>query len=242
MSRPCGQQADRGAGARHRGEDAERLVAFRPFLEVGGDQREGGRRADRAADALQGACGQQHAAVLRESAEQRGEAEEQGADDEHPAAAEDVARPAAEQQQPAEGEGVRVDDPGQVGGGELQHVPDLRQRDVHDRGVEHHHQLGRGDHGQGDAFAPAFAEWRRVLAECVGDSQDVPPAGYCFVCFRLRFAKVCRGSGHGSAPGPAQGRGWAGPACRAVVAVYEGTAAFTKLDDSRCVFVNATVL
>ena len=36
------------------------------------------------------------------------------ADDEHPAAAEQVAEPATEQQQAAEGEGVGVDDPGQA--------------------------------------------------------------------------------------------------------------------------------
>src|SRR5271156_295077 len=48
-----------------------------------------------------------------------------------PAAAEDVARPAAQQQQPAEGQRVPVHHPRQVGRGEVQAVLDMRQRDVH---------------------------------------------------------------------------------------------------------------
>ncbi len=71
--------------------------------------------------------------------------EQQDAGDEHPAPAEDVPGPAAEQQQPAEGQGVGVDDPLQAGAGEAERGLDVRQRDVHDRRVEHHHQLRGGD-------------------------------------------------------------------------------------------------
>ncbi len=107
----AGQQADRRARTGHRGEHAEGPVAFGPLVEVGGDQGEGRRRADRAADALECAGGQQHAAVLREAAEQRGQPEQQSAGDEDPSPAEDVARASAEQQQAAEGERVGVDHP-----------------------------------------------------------------------------------------------------------------------------------
>ena len=40
----------------------------------------------------------------------------------------------------------------------LRSVHDLRDRDVHDARVEHHHELGRGQHGQGDPLANG--RWR----------------------------------------------------------------------------------
>ena len=46
------------------------------------------------------------------------------AEDEDPAPPEQVAGPPAEQQQPAEGERVRVNDPFQVGPGEVQRILD----------------------------------------------------------------------------------------------------------------------
>ena len=52
---------------------------------------------------------------LGEPAGERGEREERDADEEQPAVAEEVAEPAAEQQEAAEGEQVRVDDPRERG-------------------------------------------------------------------------------------------------------------------------------
>ena len=46
------QQPERGAGAGHRGVDGERPGALLALLELGGDQRQRGRRGDRAAEAL----------------------------------------------------------------------------------------------------------------------------------------------------------------------------------------------
>ena len=63
-------------------------------------------------------------------------------DHEDAAAAEQVGEPAAEQQEPAEGEHVGVDDPGEVVLGEVECGADRRQGDVHDRGVEDDHELG----------------------------------------------------------------------------------------------------
>ena len=74
--------------------------------------------------------------------------------DEDPPAPEQVAGPPAEQQQPAEGERVGVDHPFQVGTGKVQRVLDVRQRHVHDRGVEHHHQLRGGDHREREPEPP----------------------------------------------------------------------------------------
>ena len=49
--------------------------------------------------------------------------------------------------QAAERERIRVDDPLQVGAGEVQRVLNVGQCDVHDGRVEHDHQLrGRDDH------------------------------------------------------------------------------------------------
>ena len=77
------------------------------------------------------------------SAEAHGEAGE--ADDEGALAAEEVAEAAAEQQQAAEGERVGGDDPLAVVVGEAEVLLRGGQRDVHDRRVEHDHQLRDAD-------------------------------------------------------------------------------------------------
>ena len=86
-----------------------------------------------------------------EAAEQRPDREDEDAGDEDAAAAEDVAEPAAEQQQAAEGQRVGGDDPLEAAAAEAERLLDVRQRDVHDRRVEHDHQLRRRDDGQREA-------------------------------------------------------------------------------------------
>jgi hypothetical protein len=88
-------------------------------------------------------------------AQDRGGREERDAREEHALAAEQVAEPAREQQQAAEGDQERVDDPGQPGLGEVELALDRGQGDVHDRGVEHDHQLGHADDDEGQP-APAL--------------------------------------------------------------------------------------
>ncbi|HEY6794252.1 MAG TPA: hypothetical protein VI248_06180 [Kineosporiaceae bacterium] len=66
-----------------------------------------------------GSRGEEPFRVLGEPAGQRGRREQGDAVPEDPAPAEDVAGPAAEQEEPAEGEGVPVDHPG----GELPDAP-----------------------------------------------------------------------------------------------------------------------
>ena len=144
-------EADRGAGAGHGGVDAHGAVALLAGGEGRGDQGERGRGGDRGADALQDARADHHRLVLGEPAEQRGDREHGDADDEHPAAAEDVAEPAAEQQQAAEGERVGVHHPRQAAPAEAEVGLDVGQRDVHDGAVEHDHQLGAADDGEGEA-------------------------------------------------------------------------------------------
>ncbi len=107
------QDADRAAARGDEAEDAHRL---RPLGRLGEQrhhqrQRDGG--GDRAAEPLDRACGDQEALRVREAARQRREGEERDAREEHPAVAEEVAEPAAEQQETAEGEQIGVDDPGE---------------------------------------------------------------------------------------------------------------------------------
>lgn len=66
----------------------------------------------------------------------------------------DVAYPAAQQEQAAEGERVGAQYPGEVGGAEVEGGLDMRERDVHDRRVEDDHELACGDDGERHAGAP----------------------------------------------------------------------------------------
>ena len=147
----------------------------RPSREHGHQQGEGGRRGERAADALDGAGGEQLAGLLGEAAGERGEGEQRDAGEEDPAAAEQVTGAGAEQQQAAEGQGVGVDDPGQAGRGEAEGGLDVGQRDVHDRRVEHDHQLAGQDEGEdeaGVAGGAAARSRRRPRAGCGQDSHE----------------------------------------------------------------------
>ena len=169
-------QADRAAGDAHRGVHAERPGARRALGEGGGDQRQRGRGDQRPAGALHRAGGEQKRLAAGEPAGQRRGGEQHQPGDEHAAAAQPVPGPPAEQQQPAEGQRVRVDHPLQARPGKAQRPLDVRQRNVHDRRVQHHHQLRRGQHQQGQARA-ALAAARRAAAGWPGDSCGL---GSCF--------------------------------------------------------------
>ena len=80
------------------------------------------------------------------SRDARGEQADAGHED--PTPAEDVAGAATEQKQATEGQRVRVEHPGQAGGGKVQAVLDVRQGDVDHRCVQHDHQLAGDDDGQ----------------------------------------------------------------------------------------------
>ena len=123
-------------------------VAFAAGGERDGQQRERGRRQQRGADALYGADRDEHAGGGREPAGQRGGREQAEAGEEHAAAAEQVARPAAEEQEAAEGERVGVHHPLEAVGGEPEISLDGGERDVHDRDVEDHHELREGEDGE----------------------------------------------------------------------------------------------
>jgi hypothetical protein len=105
-------------------------------------------------DSAVGAGGDQPGLAGGQPAEQRGEREHEQPGDEDPAASQQVAGPAAEQQQPAERHRVGVHHPLQVRPGKAERGLDVRQRDHDDGQVEHDHQLRRGDDGQHQARPP----------------------------------------------------------------------------------------
>ena len=139
------EHADRGAGATDRSPDAERLVAFGAFGERGHDDRQRRRRDQRGAEPLHGTRGDQDALRPGQAAEERGDGEDDDADQEDAEAAEVVGGATAEQQEPAEGDGVGGDHPLQVRLAEVERTADRRQRDVDDRHVEHGHEERRAD-------------------------------------------------------------------------------------------------
>ena len=156
----------------HRRVHRHRAVA-RPALGEGdGDQRQRGGRGHRRPGALHGTGGEQPRLAGGEAAQQRRQHEDQQASDEDPAAFEQVAGTAAEQQQPAERHGVGVDDPLQVGPGEAERGLDVRQGDVDDGQVEREHELGRRDDGQHQAQPPRCRRGGHGASFC-GDSPGV---------------------------------------------------------------------
>ena len=74
--------------------------------------------------------------------------------EEDPLVAEQVAEPAGQEQEAAEGQQVGVDHPGQRRLREAEVGADRGQRDVHDALVEHDHQVAQAEHVEGQPAAP----------------------------------------------------------------------------------------
>ncbi len=155
-------QADRRTATGDGSEDAERLRALLRIGERHRDQRQRRRCEQCAEGALESAGREEHLLVLCEAAEGGGAGEPEQADDERPLPAVVVSDPAAEQQQPAEGQRVGGEHPLPVGVGDAQVGLRRRKRDVHDRRVEDDHQLGDRDHGQGEPALGVVARHARV--------------------------------------------------------------------------------
>ena len=86
--------------------------------------------------------------------------------EQHPAVAVQVAEPARQQQEAAEGQHVGVDHPGQRLGGEAEVGLDGREGDVHDVGVEHDHQVAEAQRVQRQPAGAAFVHRRSSLGWC----------------------------------------------------------------------------
>ena len=128
-----------------RGPHAHRLRPLRALLERRRDDRQRGRRDERGSETLEPAEEDERLRARREPVEERCDREDHDADEEDALAPDEVACAPAEEQEAAERERVRVDDPLQVGVRHLQVFLDRRQRDVHDRRVEDHHELRHAD-------------------------------------------------------------------------------------------------
>jgi hypothetical protein len=150
-----GQHAaeDRPGGPARSGDRAPDPERPGPALrrERGHDDRQGGRRQQRPADALDRPRGREPGRVLRHASGQAGDREEPETEQEHPAAAEQVGGPAAEEQEPCERQHIGVDHPLQAGRRVVQVAADGRQRHVHDRDIEHDHELRHAGERQDDA-------------------------------------------------------------------------------------------
>ncbi len=112
------------------------------------DDGQRGRGHQRAGQALEGACADQHPLGGRDTAKQRGEAEQQEREDERTSLAPVIGRTAAEHEEARERDRIGVDHPLQVGGVETEARLDRRERDVDDAQVEDDHELRDAAHDQ----------------------------------------------------------------------------------------------
>jgi len=147
------ETADRDRHPDRRSVDAHRHPALTAAGELLGDEGEGDREHDRAADALQAAGNVEEGRVGGDRAEQRGDGEDPQPDDEYAPAAEPVGQRPRGEDERGEREGVGVDHPLQVGEVGVQRALDLRQRDVHDRDVEQEHERRDANRDQGPPLA-----------------------------------------------------------------------------------------
>ncbi len=160
------QQRTRGrTGRGHRAPGAESPGPGRAFGIRRRQDGEGGGCQDGRTQPLEGAGADQQGLVLGQAAEQTREGEHRQADEEDLAPPVEVGRPAAEQQETGEGQGVRIDDPLQVRIAEVQVVLYRRQRDVHDGRVEHDHELPHAHDGEDEPgrYGPARLECDEVV-------------------------------------------------------------------------------
>ena len=112
-----------------------------------------------------------------EPVQQRRDGEDHETDEEDLLAAGEVARAAAQQEEAAERERVRVHDPLQVGLRHLQVGLDRRERDVHDRRVQDHHELRHADEHEHEPRVDAVFVLRGAADGGVGHERRTLPIG-----------------------------------------------------------------
>ena len=141
-------QAKRGASAGDRTEDPERRRPIRRSLERHRQQPQRRGRKQCAEYSLERAGGHEHAEGLSQTADRRSDREPDQAGDQGPLAPEQITELAAQQQEAAERQRVGGDDPLPALGREMQRLLRRRDRDGHDRRVQHHHQLRDAEQSQ----------------------------------------------------------------------------------------------
>ena len=141
-------RADRDAEAADRGPQADGLGALGGVGEHGGDDRQGGRHDERAADAHERPSGDEHAGGARQRRGQRADTEHREAKGQALVAAEAVGERPGREQQPGEHQDVAAHHPLQRGDRQVQAALDGRDRNVdhvvvevgHEGGERHRHQ------------------------------------------------------------------------------------------------------
>jgi hypothetical protein len=76
----------------------------------------------------------------------------------------EIAQTPAEQKEAAIGEEIRVHDPREGGLGKAEILANRRQRDVHDRHVEHDHQAAEAEHVEGKPAGAIVGDRHRCLS------------------------------------------------------------------------------
>jgi hypothetical protein len=130
----------------------------RGSLEGHGQQAERRWGEDRSERSLEGSGADEHPERLGHTADGRGHGKSDQAADQRPLAAEQIAELAPEQQEAAERQRVGGDDPLPVVGGEVKCPLGRRERDVHDRRVQHDHELGDAQEREDRPSAGAGSE------------------------------------------------------------------------------------
>jgi len=154
------QHAHAAAAGADEAVHAHRLGPFRRLGEQVHDQRQRHRGDHRAAEALDAARDHEPLARAGHAAGERGGGEQHQPEQEQLAVPEQVAQPAAQQQEAAVGQHVGVHHPGQRGFGESEVGADRGQRHVHDGGIQHDHQHAQAEHGEGEPAAVAGGSGR----------------------------------------------------------------------------------
>src|SRR6266568_1804039 len=120
------------------GPRADRPAAF-AIVERRADDRQTAWHEEGGADTLQRAGGNQHRGRRREPAEYRRHRKEAHPEQEYSLAAELIAHRSAHENQRAQEQGVRLDDPLHIGDRGVQIGLERRQRDVDDRRIDERH-------------------------------------------------------------------------------------------------------
>jgi hypothetical protein len=152
---PSEHEPHREARAPARAEDPQCAVALLPLGERRRDERDRGRHRQRRPDALQGPRHHEHGGPGGQAAGQRHRAEERKSQHEGAPPAHQVGHPAAEEQQAAIGQHVRVGDPREPALADVEVRADARQRDLRDRQVERVEHDRRADHEENERLACA---------------------------------------------------------------------------------------
>jgi hypothetical protein len=179
------RRAERQAEGADRAPDADRGGPLPRVGERRRDDRQGGGHQHRRAEALHRPGGDQHPGAAREPGRQRGQREDGQADEEHPAPADQVRDPAADEQQAAEYEQVAAHDPLKAADRYVQAVLDRRQRHVDHVVIKVSHERCEADRCQRPPASPC-GHWTDPFTVVYG----VPVGRTCMTFLYVVYAVI----------------------------------------------------